>query len=162
VTDYEEPVLAELEEIFREALHAMARGEHAEAKGRLKCILEVEPRLPEPYLELAVLTHADGDLENALAAARLGLEFLEKGGQWLDSVPPNVLLAHAKNLVGQLLVEWAQLDEQLFDPEAFPRLYNEAVELFRSAHELDPKNRDARTNAVLHKPLPTDPKASDA
>lgn len=157
IDDYDEPDLGDLEDLFDEAVDRLGRGRIDEAKALHKRILEREPRLPEPYLELAVILHGEGDLESAIAAARLGVELLEKGGQWLDTLAPNVVLAHAKNLLGRLLVEWSQEGERIFDKEEFPRVWNQAVALFNEAHALDPDNEDARTNAVLHKPLGDEP-----
>ena len=83
-------------------------------------------------------------------SAREGLKWLERGGQWVEDLPPNVVLSHAHDLWGQILQEKAALDEYVFgDEEVFGELVKEAKAHFVRARELDPKNEHANFNAFL-------------
>jgi tetratricopeptide (TPR) repeat protein len=158
---FEETDLSHAESMFDEAATLMREGDLDRAKDLFKQVLEADPRLPEPYLELAIVAREDGDLDLAVAEARMGLELLEKGGQWLESLSEHVVLAHARNLLGELLIEAAQQGDTPLDPERFAPLWNEAVALFESARETDPDNADARANAGRYEPYTFEPSTHD-
>jgi tetratricopeptide (TPR) repeat protein len=143
---------AELEGRFLEAMECLRGGRDGRAMELLKEILNADPRLPEPHLELAILWHGQGRLDEAIEHARLAVKVLERGGQWTDDLPSHVLLAHARNLLGELLVEQSQAGETPFDHDHFAEIWNEACALFAAAYEGDPDNADARRNALLHRP----------
>ena len=148
---FEEPDLSEVEWIFNDAVKLMRDGDTAGAKDQFKQVLRADPRLPEPYLELAIISREEQDLDLAIDETRMGLELLEKGGQWVDTLPNHVVLAHARNLLAELLVEAAQQGDIPIQPDVFEPMWNEAVALFESAQETDPDNETARANAVLYK-----------
>ncbi|MBN1945950.1 MAG: hypothetical protein JW797_09760 [Bradymonadales bacterium] len=133
----------QLERAFLEAMGHIQEGRDDQARELLSSILETEPRFPEPYLELALLSHRRGDLERALDEARLGLEMLEEYGQWVDDVTPEQLLGHARLLVGQLLLAMAESLDPMEELQRIERLWREASEMFRQAIMADPDNEQA-------------------
>jgi tetratricopeptide (TPR) repeat protein len=139
------------ETLFLQALECMRLGENELAERLFKEVAQLEPRVPEPHLELAVLAHQRDDLEEAIERARLGLELLRRGGQWTKDLTPDQLLAHAENLLGELLVEAAQQGDTPFDKPAFAALWNEAVALFQQAAAHDPEREEVRVNAKQYK-----------
>ncbi len=152
----ESTILASLETKFLDAMEALRDSRQRDAEKLLREIVRAEPRLPEPHMELAVLSYGSGDLESAVDEARMAVELLDKGGQWSEDLPPNVMNSHARNLLGEILVELAQSDDVVFDKERFADLWNEACSHFRLAYEGDPNNEDARRNALLHQPVDPD------
>lgn len=150
----------ELEDKFLEAVHARQDGRDAEAEALYRELAREDPRLPEPWLELATLAGDRGDLEEAEALARTGLDQLRRGGQWIADLDEDEMLSFAFNLLGELLVRRAD-DVLLTDEAAFPALWNEAAALFRQAVERDPENTDAQKNAVHCRPVPEAGTAGD-
>lgn len=148
----EADILRMLERQFLQALELLRIQRESAARALLEEILRAEPRLAEPRLELAILDAHDGALEAAIEHVRMAVDVLDKGGQWTDDLPPHVLRAHARNLLGELLIESAQTDAAVADEELFAATYNEAVALFRQAYDEDPDNEAARRNSVLHRP----------
>lgn len=142
---------------FLKALKHRRAGKIEEAMDLLNEVLKSEPRLPEPHLELAHIHLEAERLSLAEDSAREGLKWLERGGQWVEDLPPNVVLSHAHDLLGQILQEKAALDEYVFgDEEVFAELVKEAKAHFVRARELDPKNEHANFNAFFmdSAPLP--------
>ena len=142
---------------FLKALKRRRAGKIEEAMDLLNEVLKSEPRLPEPHLELVHIHLGAERLSLAEDSAREGLKWLERGGQWVEDLPPNVVLSHAHDLLGQILQEKAALDEYVFgDEEVFAELVKEAKAHFVRARELDPKNEHANFNAFFmdSAPLP--------
>ena len=110
-------------------------------------IVKSEPRLPEPHLELAHIEMEAGSLEGAEVYARQGIDWLTKGGQWLATLEAHELVAHAHDILGEILRRRATSDEVVFGPEErFRELLNEARLEFSKARELDPSNEHAHHN----------------
>lgn len=144
-----------LEAMFLDAVAARQRGDVDQARALLRDLLRMEPRLAEPYLELATLAGEQEDWEEAEALARTGLEQLRRGGQWSADVDEDRMLAFALNLLGESIMR--QAEELVFgDAQRFRERWNEAAALFREALQHDPDNLDARTNAVHCRPLGPD------
>lgn len=135
---------------FMKALKRRRAGKIEEAMDLLNEVLKTEPRLPEPHLELAHIHLEAERLSLAEDSAREGLKWLERGGQWVEDLPANVVLSHAHDLLGQVLQEKAALDEYVFgDEDLFKELVQEAKAHFVRARELDPKNEHANFNAFF-------------
>ena len=140
----------ELQRPFLQALKSRRAGKIEKAMDLLKEVLQGDPRLPEPHLELAHIHLEAERLVLAEEEAREGLKWLEKGGQWVEDLAPNVVLSHAHDLLGQILQEKAATDEIVFgDEDVFAELVREAKGHFERARELDPKNEHANFNAFF-------------
>jgi tetratricopeptide (TPR) repeat protein len=151
----DEPHLPALAERFAQAMALRGEGRDQDAAPVLHDILRADPRLAEPRLELAHIAAVAGDWEEAEGHARVALEILRNGGQWTDDVEPNVVLAFAANLLGEVLFRSVE-DGDLFlsHHDAFLRRWNEAAGLFEEAAQLDPTQAEARANAARVRPLP--------
>jgi hypothetical protein len=132
---------------FMSAVVARNKGQVDDCRDLLLEIVKVEPRLPEPHLELAHIEMESGALDGAEAYARQGIDWLTKGGQWLATLEAHELVAHAHDLLGEVLRRRATSDEVVFGPEElFRELLNEARDEFSKARELDPNNEHAHYN----------------
>lgn len=138
-----------LEARFLEGAEAFAAGKIDLAEAAFREVVLGDPRLPEPRLELAVLLFRKGDLEEAEVQARLALEQVERGWQWLENFEEGQLLSHALNLLGEILVARAAADdapvgegEEVFDH------WKETERLFRRAVDADPSNSEAKANLI--------------
>ncbi|MFM7202280.1 MAG: tetratricopeptide repeat protein [Myxococcota bacterium] len=142
-----EPNYEALERLFMQAVEAHQARQTELATRLFKEVLAVEPRFPEPRLELATLAVQAGDLEEAEAQAREAIEQLESGWKWLEDFSDEQLMAHACNLLGEVLKARSTSDDVLAQGEAEVRaLWSEAGELFARAVELDPDNAEAAAN----------------
>jgi tetratricopeptide (TPR) repeat protein len=146
-------VREKIESAFMQAMEQRRADQLDEARELLERIVETEPRFPEPYLELALISHAGGLLERAIDEARLGLEMLEEYGQWVEDIPPDVLLGHARVVLAQLLIEAAEATDLATNRAEFLQLWNEGAELFSLALEADPSNSDAVDAATRYRPV---------
>jgi tetratricopeptide (TPR) repeat protein len=146
----EAAVLGGLEERFAAAQEARAEGDDAGAERSLRAILAVEPRLAEPRLELAHIAASRGDFDEAEGQAQEAVEILRAGGQWTLDIDPDVLLAFALNLWGELiLIALEGIDSDDLDEAEVRRIkgrWMQARALFEEAHTLDPDNEDAAIN----------------
>jgi len=147
--------LGSLEVAMARAFELMQEGKQAEASDLFRQILQVEPRLAEPRLELAHLAASNEEWEEDEAQARSAVQTLRAGGQWTLDLEADVLLAFAINLLGEILVRAIEGSDLIFhDRGQFNTVWNEAAALFREAQGLDPANEDARSNATHHRPIP--------
>ena len=134
-----EPHLAGLDALFVAACEARTAGRTDEAIERFSKILETEPRLAEPRIELGAMRLEMGQIEDAEVQAREAVRILENGGQWTEDIPENVLHAMAWALLGSVLKEKAATDEVVFgDPQIFRELLEQSRLAFARAAELDP------------------------
>lgn len=140
--------LRELEAQWLEAMQLRQDGQDARAEELFRRILAREPRLAEPRLELAHIEMARGHLGDAEEHARMAVGVLERGGQWIDDIEPNRLLAFACNLLGEVLRQRAEELALAEDRETFHKAWNGAADAFARAIALDPENREARSNAT--------------
>jgi len=116
----EEAQLHALGEKFMAAIQARNSGDLESAEASLRSIIRVEPRLPEPHMELGRLLLELGQLEEAESHAREAIEQLERGGQWTDELPEAVVLSIAFSLLGEVLRRRADSDEVVFGkPDLF-------------------------------------------
>lgn len=138
---------AVLERIWLDATEARQQGEHDEARKLFKTILDAEPRLAEPRLELGHMAIEADDLEEGEEHVRLAIAALEGGGQWIDDIDPSTLLSFALNLLGESLFRQAEKVADSDERGRFVELWNEAADAFARAVRLDPDNVDARRNA---------------
>ncbi|HND34622.1 MAG TPA: hypothetical protein PLA94_31680, partial [Myxococcota bacterium] len=73
---------------------------------------------------------------------------LQAGGQWVETVPENVMLSLGWALLGEILKQQATTDEVVFgDPEVFRTLIRESQAAFAKAHELDPDDTASLLNS---------------
>lgn len=150
LADVPEEHLAGLEARFMEGLERVRQGRHQDAMKIFREILGVEPRLPEPRLELARVLLDVGRLEDAEAEAREALLRLESGGQWTEELPENVVKGLAEGLLAEILRQRADSDEVVFgDPRRFKALAREARARFARAAQLDPENQHAHYHAFF-------------
>lgn len=143
-----------LEPKMRVALAHRQAGQEPEAEKLLREIIRADPRLPEPRLELAHLAALREDWTEAEAQARLAVELLRAGGQWIADLPPSTVLGFALNLLGETMVRpLEEGDLFLVDRPAFTRCWNEAAAVFEEAARLDPASEDIRRNRTRYRPL---------
>jgi tetratricopeptide (TPR) repeat protein len=139
------------ERFLRGVEHCRA-GRVDKATACFRAVLAVEPRLPEPRLELARLLLDTGRLAEAEIEAREALQQLAAGGQWIDELPEAVVLGLAHGLLAEILRQVADTDEVIFgEPDHFHRVTREAREHFAKAAELDPENQHASYHAFFMK-----------
>jgi tetratricopeptide (TPR) repeat protein len=137
-------LLDALAQRFLGALAHKEAGRIDRAEDELRAILRVEPRLPEPRLELARLLLDSDRLDDAEDQAREALEALEAGGAWTEELPEETVRSIAHATLAEILRRRADEDDVLFgDPEAFRALVAEAREHFRKAAALDPSDETA-------------------
>ena len=134
----EQHQLGALGDDFMSALRLKEQGEIDKAESLFKSIIRREPRLAEPHMELARLYLDTDRLSQAESEAREALEQLDKGGQWTDEIPENVLAALAHALLAEILRRRADEDDIIFgDPDVFKALVAESQALFKQASDLD-------------------------
>ena len=137
-------LLGELGQKFLVALAHKEAGRVDRAEDELRAILRVEPRLPEPRMELARLLLDTDRLEDAEDQAREALESLELGGAWTEDVPEQTVKSIAHATLAEVLRRRADEDDVIFgDPDAFRALVEEARQHFAKAAELDPSDATA-------------------
>ncbi|MBN92481.1 MAG: hypothetical protein CL928_00190 [Deltaproteobacteria bacterium] len=146
--------LESLEEAMTSALELRQQGKIQEAVRLFREILAAEPRLAEPRLELAHLAASSEDWEEAEAQARMAVQILRSGGQWILGLSGEQLLSFAVNLLGEVLVRSIESGDLIFrDKKRFNAIWNEAAALFVEAKALDPSNEDARSNSLHYRPI---------
>ena len=153
VTDPTELPEAHLEGLgasFLGGIEQLRAGRIDQAIKTFRGILAVEPRLPEPRLELARILLDTGRLHEAEAEAKEALRLLEAGGQWIEELSEPIVLGLAHGLLAEVLRQVADSDEVIFGPpERFHALTNEARHHFAKAATLDPENQHASYHAFF-------------
>jgi tetratricopeptide (TPR) repeat protein len=148
--DDEQIALDELSRRFLAALAAKEAGRIDEAEEALRRVLRVEPRLPEPRIELARILLDTDRLDEAEEEAREGLAQLEISGPWSEDLEPDVVAALGKALLAECLRRQAEEDDVVFgDPERFRAIVSEARALFAEAARLDPSDEYASYHAFF-------------
>ena len=146
----ETALLDDLASQFLSAMTAKSDGRFDAAEDQLRAILKIEPRLPEPRMELARVLLDSDRLEEAEEHAREARGFLEGDGQWTDDLPKNVVLALCYALLAEILRRHADEDDVIFgDPEAFKAIVTESQDLFARADKLDPSDEYASYHAFF-------------
>ena len=129
---------------FIAALGFKEAGKIDQAEDDLRWILRQEPRLAEPRLELARILLDTDRLDEAEDHAREALDVLEKGGQWTDDLPENVVKGLAYATLAEILRRKADEDDVIFgDPDVFRNMVEEAKSCFAKAADLDPRDEYA-------------------
>ncbi len=137
----EDEGLDELQSRFVAAMADKEAGRIDAAEDAYRAILAEEPRLAEPRLELAHLLLATDRVEEAVEHARLAVEHLEAGGQWVEDLSEEVVRALAHRVLAEALRRRADEDDVIFgDPEVFRGLLAEARAHFERASRLDPSD----------------------
>ncbi|MFT5680737.1 MAG: tetratricopeptide (TPR) repeat protein [Myxococcota bacterium] len=137
----EESLIAGLQSRFLQAMAARERGDVDGAAELLRGILRIEPRLPEPRMELANILLGASQLTEAEEHLREAIQSLETGGQWSEELPENVVLSLAYGTLAEVLRRQADSDEIVFgDPAGFEKRIREAKSAFKKAAALDPDN----------------------
>ncbi|MED5369885.1 MAG: tetratricopeptide repeat protein [Myxococcota bacterium] len=140
----DEEHLAELGPRFMAAMALRRQGRDDQAIKELRGILAVEPRLPEPRLELGRIYLDMGRLADAREETEEALRVLEAGGQWVEDIPPEVMFSTAHGQLAETLRQLADSDEVIFgDPEVFKALLAKAKVHFAKAQDFDPNNEHA-------------------
>ena len=138
VSKEREEHLQQLEQYFMVAIDNREKGRTQIAIKQLLAILQQEPRLPEPHLELAHMYLILEKWDDAKLHIENCIEYLEKGGQWLD-MPENEILSMAYAIKGEVYMSIADQDVVIFgDPEEYMALLATAKQSFIKARELDP------------------------
>ncbi len=142
--DGPEDHLSGLDEQFMEAVGRMEKQDIDGAAELFRRILQTEPRLAEPRIELARILIETQQAVEAEAEIREAIRLLENGGQWLDAIPENQVQSIAYGLLAETLRIRAEADEVVFgDPDAWRNIVDESHAAFRKARELDPENSHA-------------------
>ena len=133
-----------LNEQFMDALQRFAKKDVDGAAEQFRRILQVEPRLAEPRIELARILIETAQSDEAEPEIREAIRILENGGQWLDSLPENQVLSVAYGLLAEVLRVRAEDDTVVFgDADKWRAIVDESHAAFRKARELDPDNAHA-------------------
>ena len=139
-----EKQLLALQERFMQAVNAKQKGDIDGASEILRSIISIEPRLPEPHLELAHILIGVGQLEDGHVHAQEAVKMLEMNGQWVDDIPENVMLSLAYNTLGECLRRLADQDEIVFgEPDKWKDLIEQSRSAYKKAAALDPDNPNA-------------------
>jgi hypothetical protein len=150
IGSHETNALDELGRRFLKALADKDAGRVDRAEDELRAILAVEPRLGEPRIELARLLLDSDRVGEAEEHARDGLANLEKGGAWVEEVPPNVVLGIGHALLAEVLRRRADEDDVIFgDPDVWRKLVAESKLHFEKAAALDPADEYASYHAFF-------------
>ena len=161
--DAPEAHLQRLEPLLEKALSLRGDGKDEEAIGLLREILQADPRLAEPRLELSHIAAAEGDWQESETQARMAVEALRAGGQWTLDLEANEILSFALNLLGEVVVRGLEEGDLLMTDRAeFVARWNEASGFFREAWEGDKSNKDARSNCIHYRPMDEAQPSSDS
>ena len=156
----EEKEMAGLQTRFLEAMTARQNNDVDAAAEILRGIIKVEPRLPEPHMELAHILICVGQLDEALSHAEEAVKTLEMGGQWTDDLPENTMKSLAYGVLGEVYRLQADADDIVFgEPEKWEELVKSSKNAFQKAAALDKDNAHARhwgySEHWEHKPEPS-------
>jgi len=142
--DSPEDHLAGLDEQFMQGVTRMEKGDIDGAAELFRRVLQAEPRLAEPRIELARILIETRQVDEAEAEIREAIRLLESGGQWLDAIPEHQVQSIAYGLLAEALRLRGEADEIVFgDPETWRAIVDESHAAFRKARELDPENSHA-------------------
>ena len=138
---------AHLEGLGEQFLEGVARIEKQDIDGAAELfrrILQKEPRLAEPRLELGRILIETKQTQEAESEIREAIRILESGGQWLEEIAENQVQSVAYGLLAEVLRLRAEEDEVVFgDPDKWRAIVDESHAAFRKARDLDPENTHA-------------------
>ena len=127
-----------------EAVQRMEKNDIDGAAETFRRILQKEPRLAEPRIELARILVETRQTEEAESEIREAIRILENGGQWLDVLTENQVQSVAYSLLAEVLRLRAEEDEIVFgDSDKWRAIVDESHAAFRKARDLDPDNAHA-------------------
>ena len=156
VFELEQAILDHLGEELDRALELRLEGKSAEAEKVLHDILETEPRLAEPRLELAHIFLEHRNLEEAENQARWAVELLRSYGPWTFELTGKQLLSYALTMHAEVLSTILDSDKEALEkPETLIAQWNEVAALFAEASELDPENQAAADATKRYRPIET-------
>ncbi len=136
--------LTGLNEQFMDAIQRMEKKDIDGAAEQFRRILQVEPRLAEPRIELARILIETQQTEEAEPEIREAIRILENGGQWLESLSENQVLSVAYGLLAEVLRIRAEDDAVVFgDADQWRAIVDESHAAFRKARTLDADNAHA-------------------
>ena len=142
--DAPEPHLEGLGDEFMKAVQRMEKNDIDAAAEILRRILQKEPRLAEPRIELARILVETRQIFEAESEIREAIRILENGGQWLDELSETQVQSVAYGLLAEVLRLMAEEDDIVFgDPEKWRAIVDESHAAFRKARSLDPDNAHA-------------------
>ena len=141
----EKKVLQQLEFKFLEAIQSHQNNDLDKAERLNKAILEVEPRLVEPNLELAYIALRREQYEDAQVYAEEAIRLCTLHGHWMDNFTDDELLSLSYSSLGESLRFQAQTDEVIFEqPDKFTDLMKKAEEAYKKAASINPNNEFAQ------------------
>ena len=105
--------LQQLEQEFLQAMSLRQAGNVTRAEEMLLTIIQQEPRLPEPHIELAHIYLLAGRRDDSLNHIQEAIQHLENGGQWLE-MEEGVLLSLAYTIQGEVYQTMADQDDVVF------------------------------------------------
>lgn len=141
----EAKLLLELQNKFQKAIQAKHNNDIDLSNRLFKEIINIEPRIAEARFELAHNYLETKQLEEAQSHSEEATRILEDGGQWLEDISENSLLAMAYSLQGEIYREQANSDEVVFrNPDEFHRLLALSKSFFVKAAATDPNNEFAQ------------------
>ena len=141
----EKKMLKHLEFKFLEAIQAHQNHDLDKAERVNKAILEIEPRLVEPNLELAYISLRREQFEDAQAYAEEAIRLCKLHGHWMDNFTDDELLSLSYSTLGESLRHQAQTDDIIFEqPEKFTTLMEQAKEAYQKAASINPSNEFAQ------------------
>lgn len=142
--DAPEKHLVGLNDQFMDALKRFEKNDIDGAAEQFRRILQVEPRLAEPRIELARILIETQQTDEAESEIREAIRILENGGQWIESLPEHQVLSVSYGLLAETLRRRAEEDQIVFgDPETWRAIVDESHAAFRKARSLDPENAHA-------------------
>jgi len=133
-----------LDQMFMDAIQRMEKSDIDGAAELFRRILQKEPRLAEPRIELARILLETRQTDEAESEIREAIRILENGGQWLDLLTEAQVQSVSYGLLAEVLRLRAEDDEVVFgDPDRWRAIVEESHAAFRKARELDPENTHA-------------------
>ena len=142
--------LQHLEQEFLQAMALRQAGNVTRSEEILLAIVQNEPRLPEPHIELAHIYLLSERHEDSLNHIQEAIQYLENGGQWLE-MEEGVLLSLAYTIQGEIYQIMADQDDVVFgEPEAWKSLIAQSKQSFIKAAALDANNKDVAHKGSEH------------
>jgi tetratricopeptide (TPR) repeat protein len=136
--------LAGLDNQFMDGIARLEKRDIDGAAELFRRILQTEPRLAEPRIEMARILIETQQIDEAEAEIREAIRILENGGQWLEILSEKQVQSVAYGLLAETLRIRAEADEVVFgEPDTWRAIVDESHAAFRKARELDPDNSHA-------------------
>ena len=128
-----------------EAIQAHQQHDLDKADKINKAIIQIEPRLVEPNLELSTIALRREQYDIAQAYSEEAIRLCQLHGHWMENFSDEELLALAYCNLGESLRKQAEKDEIIFtEPERFKELMKKSKAAYMSAAKIDPNNEHAQ------------------